>query len=361
MSLVPNNDLLLKNAIDSIQVGFEDYFQCQIDERRIISSIRNLHAGILLFLKWLIKKNTPGPDNTALIMKAHKLQIEGAKITAQSKGKKTIGKDEIFDRLEIVSITIEKNQKILLNKIGEIRNDIEHHFSNHPKQELENSILDAFWLIKDLKENHYPISNLDFFGQQSYDQLIALEKNFIKQKYQCLTKWSQLNLKEIENRLPGKIYDNEIKPSDLREQFEKFLIEEKKIVDEDERYFYECSLQFLSSIPCKACNATFTEPVESDFSSETTIILRCTRCSEKFTFRDTIENYLEEYYAYEIMKAGSKGGLFALDRCPKCHLGTFLNFDDICICCGNTDHKPEDQDFAQELMERNVNMHWGKW
>jgi hypothetical protein len=40
---------ILQNAIDSIQVGVEDYNQ--EDERRNASAIRNIFAGILLLYK----------------------------------------------------------------------------------------------------------------------------------------------------------------------------------------------------------------------------------------------------------------------------------------------------------------------
>jgi uncharacterized protein (DUF983 family) len=71
--------------------------------------------------------------------------------------------------------------------------------------------------------------------------------------------------------------------------------------------------------------------------------------------------YEEEYYAYEIMKSGAKGGVFALGRCPHCKLGTFLNFDSICMYCGNKDPDPEDPDFEYELQIRNVNIYSDKW
>ena len=46
------NNKLLQNAINSIEIGIEDYKLSQQDERRIISCVRNVFAGILLLFKY---------------------------------------------------------------------------------------------------------------------------------------------------------------------------------------------------------------------------------------------------------------------------------------------------------------------
>ena len=46
------NKKLLQNAINSIEIGIEDYELSQQDERRIISCVRNVFAGILLLFKY---------------------------------------------------------------------------------------------------------------------------------------------------------------------------------------------------------------------------------------------------------------------------------------------------------------------
>lgn len=347
-------DFLLKNATDSIQLGFEDYFSIEQDNRRIISSIRNLHAGILLFLKWIIKKNTPECSN-ALIMKNYKLKIDGKNVLAIPQNGKTIGREEIIDRLKIVGINLTENHKLSLVKIGKIRNDIEHHFSNHPEQELKNSILDAFWILKDFREKYHNVSNQDFFGKDLYNKLISLEINYHKQKDICYSKWVKLDFQKIEPRLPEKILDLELNP-----ELEK-IIRFENITDEDEIDFYASAILFFSSISCPNCKSGLVEPIETDFSSKLKIEMRCTTCNETFMLRDIIEDYLEGYYAYEIMKAGAKSGIFPLGRCPDCKLGTFLNYDDVCIYCGNKNPNPTDHDFEYELQIRNVNIYSDKW
>ena len=51
------NVSILKNAIDSIAIGLEDYEST--DERRIVSSTRNIFAGILLLFKHKLCELSP--------------------------------------------------------------------------------------------------------------------------------------------------------------------------------------------------------------------------------------------------------------------------------------------------------------
>jgi len=56
---------LLQNAIDSIQVGVEDYRMD--DDRRYLSAVRNICAGILLLYKEKLKRLSPLYDKEVLI------------------------------------------------------------------------------------------------------------------------------------------------------------------------------------------------------------------------------------------------------------------------------------------------------
>ncbi len=80
---------ILKNAINSIAIGLEDY-QSR-DERRIISSTRNIYAGILLLFKYKLCKLSPVNTNDALSKQRIIPEIDktGA-IIWTGKGEKTV-------------------------------------------------------------------------------------------------------------------------------------------------------------------------------------------------------------------------------------------------------------------------------
>lgn len=49
---------LLKNAVESIQIGLKDYQDIDKDPRRELSSIRNIYAGILLLYKYKLQQHS---------------------------------------------------------------------------------------------------------------------------------------------------------------------------------------------------------------------------------------------------------------------------------------------------------------
>lgn len=56
---------LLDNAVLSIELGVEDYQTG--DERRVLSAIRNLYAGVLLLCKQVLwNKSPPGTDGSLI-------------------------------------------------------------------------------------------------------------------------------------------------------------------------------------------------------------------------------------------------------------------------------------------------------
>ena len=59
-------DTLLSNAVQSIQIGIEDY-ENRSDDRRILSAIRNIQAGILLLCKEKLRAMSPAGSNEAFI------------------------------------------------------------------------------------------------------------------------------------------------------------------------------------------------------------------------------------------------------------------------------------------------------
>ncbi|HDV7284581.1 TPA: hypothetical protein RJ191_001476, partial [Mannheimia haemolytica] len=72
--------LILKNAINSIQLGLEDYELSKIDTRRIVSAARNFHAGILLLMKYKLSLLSPDDSEDVLIKKKFKPKMENGEL-----------------------------------------------------------------------------------------------------------------------------------------------------------------------------------------------------------------------------------------------------------------------------------------
>lgn len=325
-------DLLQKNAIDSIQLGVEDYFLALQDERRVISSIRNLYSGILLLFKAEIKKRSPPNAADTLIKKYHSLKVHGDIILAKGKGTQTIGLYEFKERFQLVNILIDDEIINKLTKLSELRNSIEHHFTDSPREMLENSILEAFLLLKNFNDKYSSLKKNELFKKENWRKLTEMEKIHDGFKEECVQKWKDINFADIENRIFPVSQEDDIR--------------NKIIID------------FFSEINCPRCRSDLIEPLAKNFYKNTEIDMKCMKCDEKFNFGNVIEETLESHYAYEIMKVGAKGGCLPLGICQECELGTFLNYEHICIYCGNEKQGEDDPEFAYELFSRNVNDHW---
>ncbi|MBW1777587.1 MAG: hypothetical protein JRJ54_08335, partial [Deltaproteobacteria bacterium] len=131
---------ILKNAIDSIAIGLEDYQST--DERRIVSSARNIFAGILLLFKHKLCELSPAGSDEVLIKQKVLPEIDATgAVRWIGKGKKTVDVQNIRDRFESLGISVDWKR---LERINKYRNNIEHYYSNLNTQSVQQLISDSF-------------------------------------------------------------------------------------------------------------------------------------------------------------------------------------------------------------------------
>ncbi|WP_283131461.1 hypothetical protein [Enterovibrio norvegicus] len=116
---------ILKNAVDSIAIGLEDFESD--DDRRIISSTRNIFAGILLLFKHRLCELSPDDSDEALIKQKVLPAIDATgAVNWIGQGKKTVDVQNIKDRFKSLGIEVDWKR---LERINKYRNDIEHYYS----------------------------------------------------------------------------------------------------------------------------------------------------------------------------------------------------------------------------------------
>lgn len=76
-----------KNVVTSIQLGIEDYLSA--DERRSLSAVHNLTAGLLQLFKEESCRLSPADSDEVLVKKLLRLTIGGDGFRDASYGKKT--------------------------------------------------------------------------------------------------------------------------------------------------------------------------------------------------------------------------------------------------------------------------------
>jgi hypothetical protein len=97
---------ILQNAIDSIQIGVEDF--SSTDERRSVSAIRNIAAGMLLLFKEKLCRLSPDYDNELLIKKDIEPEAgaDGG-LVFKGRGKKTVDVFQIRERFQSMKVEVD--------------------------------------------------------------------------------------------------------------------------------------------------------------------------------------------------------------------------------------------------------------
>src|ERR1700692_2213685 len=133
-------DSILKNAVQSIQIGVED-FQSP-DPRRALSATRNIMAGVLLLFKEKLRVMSPKDSDEALIKQnlIPKYGPNGA-VVFKGEGKKTVDVQQIKDRFKSLDIVVDWST---FDKISKIRNNIEHYLVTESANAIKELVADSF-------------------------------------------------------------------------------------------------------------------------------------------------------------------------------------------------------------------------
>ncbi len=112
-----------QNAIDSIQIGIEDYEDS--DDRRSVSAVRNISVGILLLYKEKLCQLSPD-DNKELLIKQNirPIQNDDGDIVFEGKGHKTVDVQSIKERFKSLKVSVDWTR---FDEINKLRNDLEHY------------------------------------------------------------------------------------------------------------------------------------------------------------------------------------------------------------------------------------------
>lgn len=182
---------MLKNAVESIQVGMEDFHAD--DSRRVLSAIRNLYAGILLLFKYKLQQLSPENSDEALL-KTKVIPVTdpttGAVIWV-GKGKKTVEVQDIIERLKALGITGVDWK--LLNALQDIRNDIEHYYSELPVDRMKEAVANTLHLITQFCEPHLGKQPVDILGPECWDLMLSVTVVFEVELRACQENLNSVN------------------------------------------------------------------------------------------------------------------------------------------------------------------------
>jgi hypothetical protein len=277
---------LLTNAIESIQVGVEDY---QLGTRpRLLSAVRNIHSGILLLFKEALREVSPPDSNNALMMAVIAPSRSGTinKISFVGVGTKTANARQIEERFNSLGIKAEWER---FHHINRTRNEVEHLFPKLDQKALRGLISDALIVVRGFIYGELNRNPADLLGQKTWQAMLEVAEVYEVERRECDELIAKANWKSpvikagVQNMACLKCGGGPLEP---------FEDSEKEIC-----------------LECKSCGTIFQPPEYEMWAEEIAILV-------------------EEDHATQ------EGRDMLYRHCPSCSNGVYLLKERRCTACG---------------------------
>ena len=276
---------LFKNAVESIQLGIEDY-QAN-DPKRAVSAVRNFHAGVLLLAKEVLVRQAPHANPIDIIGVRYKPIPDGnGGIVYTCHSQRTIDFSTIGERFRDFKLPIDRSA---LKKLNDVRNDLEHNFSNGSSEAIREIIARTFPIVAHFFRliNETP---LEILGDA----------------------W-EVMLHERE------VYEKELEF--CRKTFEKI----------------EWPISILDEIKfsCPTCQSNLVAQTNPENQDHEMMDCQCRSCGSQFPAEEAVERALEVHFEWENYVAMTDGGDPVLSNCPGCGVTAYLSRADAvgCVWC----------------------------
>jgi hypothetical protein len=288
------SDKLLENAVASIKLGVVDYKMINNDETRVLSSVRNLYAGIMLLIKYVLCQKME-----ALIYKNIKpVQGKDGSIYFVKNGKQTV--DYLLAKERCDSLGILMNWKSL-ESLQRIRNDIEHNFYDGGKNQINEAIAKSFLIINEFFDANFDKKAVDFFGENIWNIMLKEKMLYDDIKSRCDASKLRIN--------------------DINENIENIL---------DSAECDNCG----SELVCVKSYLTSSELVNLNLSEISE--LYCEACGHLSNAVGFFEKYIRSVFPYS-WRDEAHGEQDEISTCQNCFNYSFYMSDMVCLICGHED------------------------
>lgn len=280
---------ILKNAIESIQIGLEDFKNN--DPRRSYSALRNIFAGTLLLFKEKLRRLSPNDSDEVLIKQKIVPKIDGnQQLSFVGKGGKTVDVFQIEERFKEFNIIVDWKA---FKEINVLRNDIEHYYTEKSPAIINEIVSKAFKIINDFCIKYLEEDPAQLFGKQYWSIFLEAEELYKIEKQKSVDSLSRVNW-------TFKIFENAV-----------------------------------NNIRCPHClsDLIYIKDVLKYEAGEF-FPLTCNECKLDFDLEDVIEEYVIEELAGENHIAGMEGSDGPYTTCPECTKACYIYNEGCCIACG---------------------------
>lgn len=277
---------ILQNAIDSIQIGIEDYEDG--DTRRNVSAVRNISAGTLLLYKEKLCRLSPNHDKELLIKQnIRPIKSKVGDIIFEGKGNKTVDVQSIKERFSSLDVAVDWKR---FDEINSLRNDLEHYYTLKSPDAIREIIAKSFILIRDFLVNELNENPQDLIGHECWSSLLNVAEVYSAEDLAC-----------------------------------------KKSIEKVD-WKYQAVEESLKHLRCPSCHSSIVHvPNESDIYPN--ISLHCKSCNHDFNIIEVIEQCIDDCFSGSAYFAAKDGGNSPYDTCLECNKSTFVHSEGCCVAC----------------------------
>jgi hypothetical protein len=275
---------LLSNAVESIQVGIEDFENGA--RPRLLSAVRNIHSGILLLFKEALQRESPNESNNVLLMaKIAPMRDSNGKVKFVGEGQKTVDVQQIRERLTALGVNVDWK---LLEHVTQVRNEIEHRFPKLDQDALLGLISNSFILIRDFITNVLHDDPLPLLGEETWGVMLEV----------------------------AEVYDKE------KEKSEKLLA--------DFEWKSQAVAEGVAGVSCSSCGYDLLRPF---VNRKNQTLLECMSCGEE----QTVEVYAPRAIAFALGEgryhSHKDDGEVPYVNCPDCGAKAYVVAERSCAVC----------------------------
>ena len=280
-------DTLLNNAVQSIQLGVEDYQSS--DNRRVLSAVRNITAGVLLLFKEKLKELSPSDSDEVLIKQYIKPIVNSdGSVAFVGNGNKTVDVFQIEERFKSLGVEVDWKR---FKKIIKVRNDIEHYCSSESDTRLKELLSDCFLIIRDFVTDHLCYEPIELLEESTWSALLEVTEVYRKELEDCRKKFTLI----------------------------KWNSETLDAVSE--------------AIRCTHCHSQLVKPTNPEKEPQI-LKFHCSSCGEYFLFEEIVSELVSEYYEADNYISVKDGGDSVTTDCHECGEDTYVIAEDQCVKCG---------------------------
>ena len=280
-------DKLLRNAIDSIEVGIED--SQSADLRRALSAVRNVHSGVLLLCKTVLWRHSLDSDGSLIYGKMEPKKRPDGKIEWQPNKNKTVDVFDIKQRYKLLGLALDWAK---LDELTKHRNTIEHYYLTTPASVVKEALANALPLINTIMRDQLQTNPEHEFRSDCWTILLNNADIFSEIEKECAATFEKLEWPSSEVGFP------------------------------------------LEHLSCSNCGSSLIKQQDPDNRVPQKIEFACRACGDdQLDLADMIEPALESEAAGLSYIAMTDGGEPPLAPCYECGLQTYLIDVGQCVVC----------------------------